>query len=66
MREALLYDMRPWQMCGNGIRCMARFVAELENTTEQRRYTCYVKTAGTPPKFSLFPQMTYGFGIVTK
>ncbi|CAM6128688.1 unnamed protein product [Calypogeia fissa] len=27
------------EMCGNGIRCMARFVAELEGTTESRSYT---------------------------
>ncbi|KAG6547693.1 hypothetical protein Mapa_011143 [Marchantia paleacea] len=26
------------EMCGNGIRCMAKFVAELEGTTESRSY----------------------------
>ncbi|KAL3684702.1 hypothetical protein R1sor_002724 [Riccia sorocarpa] len=26
------------EMCGNGIRCVAKFIAELEGTTEQRSY----------------------------
>lgn len=29
------------EMCGNGIRCLARFVAELENTTETRSYNVH-------------------------
>lgn len=27
-------------MCGNGVRCFARFIAEIENLHGKQRYTC--------------------------
>lgn len=38
------------EMCGNGIRCMARFVAELENTKEARSYTVHTLAGLIIPK----------------
>lgn len=38
------------EMCGNGIRCMARFVAELENTTETRSYNIHTLAGLIIPK----------------
>lgn len=38
------------EMCGNGIRCMARFVAELESTKETRSYTIHTLAGVIIPK----------------
>ncbi|MCO5571125.1 hypothetical protein L7F22_024857 [Adiantum nelumboides] len=38
------------EMCGNGIRCMARFVAELEKTTETKSYTIHTLAGLIIPK----------------
>ncbi|KAH9288684.1 hypothetical protein KI387_032801, partial [Taxus chinensis] len=38
------------EMCGNGIRCMARFVAELENSDVPRSYTIHTGAGLIVPK----------------
>lgn len=46
------------EMCGNGIRCMARFIAELEGTTEPRSYKIHTLAGIITPKLE-------GSGLVT-
>lgn len=38
------------EMCGNGIRCMARFVAKLENTTETKSFNIHTLAGRIIPK----------------
>ena len=38
------------EMCGNGIRCLAKFIAELEGITEPRSYTIHTLGGLITPK----------------
>ncbi|MCL6436188.1 MAG: diaminopimelate epimerase [Leptolyngbyaceae cyanobacterium HOT.MB2.61] len=50
------------EMCGNGIRCFARFVAELEGMTETRSYHVYTLAGVMVPKLEAGGLVTVDMG----
>ena len=50
------------EMCGNGIRCFARFVAELEGTTEPRSYQVHTLAGVITPKLEASGLVTVDMG----
>lgn len=50
------------EMCGNGIRCMARFVADLEQTTELRSYKIHTLAGVITPKLEADGLITVDMG----
>ncbi|WP_421657150.1 diaminopimelate epimerase [Leptothermofonsia sp. ETS-13] len=50
------------EMCGNGIRCFARFVAELEGTTEARSYRIHTLAGVMVPKLEAEGLVTVDMG----
>ncbi len=50
------------EMCGNGIRCLARFVADLEGITQPRSYTIHTLGGLITPKISADGLITVDMG----
>ncbi|EKQ67291.1 diaminopimelate epimerase [Leptolyngbyaceae cyanobacterium JSC-12] len=50
------------EMCGNGIRCFARFVAELENVTQPRSYNIYTLSGMITPQLESTGMVTVDMG----
>ncbi len=50
------------EMCGNGIRCLARFVADLEKTTELRAYKIHTLAGVITPKLEADGVITVDMG----
>jgi diaminopimelate epimerase len=50
------------EMCGNGIRCMARFVADLEKTTELKSYKIHTLAGVITPKLTADGLITVDMG----
>lgn len=50
------------EMCGNGIRCLARFIAELEGTTEPRSYQIHTLAGVITPKLETNGLVTVDMG----
>jgi len=50
------------EMCGNGIRCLARFIADLEGITEPRSYTIHTLGGLITPKLTADGLITVDMG----
>lgn len=50
------------EMCGNGIRCMARFIADLEGTAAKESYTIHTLAGLIVPKLTADGQVTVDMG----
>jgi diaminopimelate epimerase len=51
------------EMCGNGIRCMARFVADLEGAKAKTTYTIHTLAGLITPKLGADGQVTVDMGL---
>jgi diaminopimelate epimerase len=50
------------EMCGNGIRCMARFIADLEGSSAKESYTIHTLAGLITPKLNANGQVTVDMG----
>jgi diaminopimelate epimerase len=50
------------EMCGNGIRCMARFIADLEGSQAKSTYTIHTLAGLITPKLGIDGQVTVDMG----
>jgi diaminopimelate epimerase len=50
------------EMCGNGIRCMARFIADLEGSSAKESYTIHTLAGLITPKLNADGQVTVDMG----
>jgi diaminopimelate epimerase len=50
------------EMCGNGIRCMARFIADLEGSSAKETYTIHTLAGLITPKLNADGQVTVDMG----
>lgn len=51
------------EMCGNGIRCLARFVAELDGNKSQAKYRIHTLAGMIRPQLKLGGQVTVDMGV---